>query len=247
MNHDRYKAILADAGAHFAADTRAHAMTVLHDDGLYRHLRFRSEQSLVRFDLITWPGSLTIQGGHGTYTFSRETDMFGFFAHSNGVNVDYWAEKLPGGRDSVKVFAEHGIVRRLVEAYREYRTWLPRREADYERDLAAYEAAPREQRWPFDRNGPRPATKPKMVAELRKQVRDAYEDGELNYEDGVRRLLSDWESADIVSGSYEWDLREYDYHFVWSCHAIRWGISQYNAAKAAEAQQAGELLEAVAQ
>lgn len=243
MNHDRYKAILADAGAHFAADTKAHALSVLHEDGLYRHLRFRADGSFCGFDLITWPGSLTIQGGHGTYTFSREADMFGFFRQSNGINVDYWAEKLPGGRDTVKVFAEHGIVRRLVEAYREYGQHVDELEFRYERDLAVYEAAPWEKRWPMDRNGPRQPFKPKTVAELREQVRDAHEGGDLAYEDGVRRLLSDWDSWDVTSDSWEWDLREYDYHFVWSCHAIAWGIRQYDAAKAAPV---GELAEAVA-
>lgn len=246
MNHDRYQAILADAGAHFAADTKAHTLAVLHEDGLYRHLRFRAEHSFCGFDLITWPGSLTIQGGHGTYTFSRETDMFGFFRQSNGVNVDYWAEKLPGGRDTVKVFAEHGIVRMLVEAYREYGTWLPRLEVAYERDLAAYEAAPWGRRYPYDLKGPRQPFKPKTVAELREQVRDAHENGDLGYEDGVRRLLSEWDSADVTSDSWELDLREYDYHFVWSCHALAWGIRQYDAAKTAEAAPAGELVEAVA-
>lgn len=243
MNHDRYKAILSDAGAHFTSDCASHTMTVLREDGLYRHLRFHAEHSSSGFDLITWPGSLTVQGGHGTHTFSRSKDMFGFFRQSNGVNVDYWAEKLPGGRESVKKFAEHGIVRMLVEAYREYGTWLPRLEADYERDLAVYEAAPRERRWPFDLQGPRQPVKPRTVAELREQVRDAHGNGDLGYEDGVRRLLADWDSAGVTSDSWELDLREYDYHFVWSCHAIAWGIGQYDAVKAAPV---GELVEAVA-
>lgn len=244
MNHDLYRALLADAGEAFANDTRNHSMQVLHEDGLYRHLRFRADGSFDGFDLITWPGSLTIQGGHGTYTFRRETDMFGFFRASNGINVDYWAEKLPGGRDSVKVFAEHGIVRRLVETYREYGERVPELEFAYERDLAVYEATPRADRFPWARSGPRQPVKPKTVAELREQVRDAHENGDLNYEDGVRRLLSDWDSAEVTSDSWEWDLREYDYHFVWSCHAIRWGIRRYDEAKASAAQ-AGELVAAV--
>lgn len=241
MNYDRYKAILADAGTHFAHDIAGAEMTVLHEDGLYRHVRFKAS-GFVWFDLVTWPGNLVVKGGHGTYAFARETDMFGFFTHSNGVNVDYWAEKLAGGRDSVKVFAEHGVARMLVEAYREYGQRVDELESAYAQALAAYEATPPRGRYPFDLKGPRMPFKPKTVAELRQQVRDAHEDGDLGYEDGVRRLLSDWDSADVTSDSWEWDLREYDFHFVWSCHAIAWGIRQYEAAKA----PAGELVEAVA-
>jgi hypothetical protein len=239
-SYTRYQQLLDESKERFARDTADHKMTVLHEDGLYRHLRFRADGSLVGFDLITWPGSLTIQGGHGTYTFRRETDMFGFFRASNGVNVDYWAEKLPGGRDSVKVYEVAAVVRPLVEAYREHGRRLPQLEAEYELAAATHDATPWQQRWPYAVKGPRPVVKPPAVAELRQQLRDAYEDGDLEDEDGARRLLNAWESVGVVWSAFEWDLREYDFHFVWSCHAIRWGIRRYDEAKAA-AVQAGKL------
>lgn len=250
MNYDRYRALIADAGQRFTAETASHTMTVLHDDGLYRHLRFRAaDHGFTAWDLITWPGTLTIQGAHGTYTFSRETDMFGFFRSSNGVNVDYWAEKTPGGRDSVKTFAADAMPRLLVETYREFGTYQSELEAAYVRCLAEYEATPARQRFPYNLKGPRQPVKPPTVAELRQQVHDAHEDGELGYEDGVRRLLRDWDAAGVTSDSWEWDLREYDYHFVWSCHAIHWGIGRYNAEKKGEpaaVEQAGSAPAAAA-
>ena len=30
----------------------------------------------------------------------------------------------------------------------------------------------------------------------------------------------------------EWEFRDYDWWFVWACHAIVWGIAQYDAVKA---------------
>ena len=77
---------------------RAHEMTVLHDDGLYRHLRFtamhlcndaewRTTNGFYWFDLATWPGTLTINGDCGTYTFSRTTDMFEFFRSRYGIST----------------------------------------------------------------------------------------------------------------------------------------------------------------
>lgn len=231
MNHDRYKALLADAGAHFAADTAGHEMTVLHDDGLYRHIRFAHRASLTRFDLITWPGSLTIEGSHGTWTFRRDPDMFEFFNRSNHVNVDYWAEKLPDGRDAGKKYSEDATLRLLVEAYADHGRRYDEKAERYEADLSVWNATDWRDRYPMTARGPREPVKPPTVAELRRQVADWRRDVLLADEGCARRLLEDWESKDVVSDTCEWDLREYDYHLVWSCHAIAWGVRQYLAAK----------------
>lgn len=89
----------------FNSNTDKHQMTVLLDEGLYRHLRFKDPHSpFYWFDLITWPGFLTVTGDMGTYTFARLRDMFEFF--TGYINSDYWAEKLQngtsGGRQQVK-------------------------------------------------------------------------------------------------------------------------------------------------
>jgi hypothetical protein len=82
----------------FVSDTADHEMTVLHNDGLYRHLRFKKpDSSTYWFDVITWPGSLTIHGDMGTYMFSRLEDMFEFFRSGVGINPGYWGEKVKAG------------------------------------------------------------------------------------------------------------------------------------------------------
>ena len=54
----------------FLNDVRGHAMTILRDDGVHRHLRFKKPGSgTYWFDLITWPGTLCIDGDMGTYVF----------------------------------------------------------------------------------------------------------------------------------------------------------------------------------
>lgn len=75
-----------------------HELTVLKDDGLYRHLRFkRPGSSLYWFDIITWPYHLVIDGDLQSFHFSREEDMLSFFEFGSGdINPDYWAEKLRG-------------------------------------------------------------------------------------------------------------------------------------------------------
>ncbi len=41
----------------FLKDVREHRMTVLHDSGIYRHLRFQKPGTVIgQFDIVTWPG-----------------------------------------------------------------------------------------------------------------------------------------------------------------------------------------------
>ena len=66
--------------ARFLGDVDWHVMTVLRDDGVHRHIRLkRPDSGSYWFDLITWPGTLCIDGDCGTYVFRRLEDMFQFF------------------------------------------------------------------------------------------------------------------------------------------------------------------------
>lgn len=81
----------------FPRDTSKHEMTVLHDDGLYRHLRFaRPGTNNMSFNIVTWPGYLAYSGDMGDYMFTRLTDMFDFF-RGDRINPGYWGEKLVAG------------------------------------------------------------------------------------------------------------------------------------------------------
>ncbi len=84
--------------SNFQRDTTDHTMRVHRDDGLYRHIEFSNRGSSVyRFDLVTWPGYLTVCGDMGTWTFSRTADMFEFFGGKKDINPGYWGEKLQSG------------------------------------------------------------------------------------------------------------------------------------------------------
>lgn len=103
------------AYADFRRNTEHHELRVLHDDGLYRHLRVQAPGTRMwSWDVTTWPGHLATSGdiadGH---VFAREPDMLAFFSRAGkseghypdgapSINVDYWAEKLQG-RDLVDV------------------------------------------------------------------------------------------------------------------------------------------------
>lgn len=72
-----------------------HELTILKDDGLYRHLRCQEPKSwMFGFDVVTWPGHLYVGGDIGGYTFARDRDMFEFFGHGRSIDHRYWAQKL---------------------------------------------------------------------------------------------------------------------------------------------------------
>lgn len=108
----------------FAGDVRDHQMSVVHVHGVHRHLQFKSPgTSCYLFNIITWPGSLCIEGDMGCYVFSRLPDMFEFFRTDRGaINASYWAEKVVAQcrSDGLKEFCQASFVRLAVETYREY-------------------------------------------------------------------------------------------------------------------------------
>lgn len=209
----------------FQHDVANHEMTVLHSDGLYRHLRFHNPDRFSDwFDLITWPGNLAVKGGHGGFMFARQDDMFGFFrrnGNQRGINPGYWAEKMPDCGRAVKEYSE-GALRATLEPHltKWEREQFPPQLAEYEEANARYHAlSPEAQRLT------RKPVKPRSFREL---VAEYDEDDELADEAGARRMLGELETAEVVSDTWEWDLKDWDYHYLWSCHAIVWGIRQYD-------------------
>lgn len=217
---DREQAVAAQ----FAHDTATHRLHVLHNAPVYRHLRFKRPQTgLDYFDLITWPGHLAIGGDRETYVFARLDDMFQFF-RGQRINPLYWSEKAVhvGGRRACKEYSEDHFNQLVAEH-------LDEAEADW------------------------PGIKAAWIAHL-----NDYADV-TGFESGAREALDSFRyhlAADQVvvplpgdskpagpprtrtfefSDTWEWDLTEWDWHFLWSLHAIVWGIQQYDAAVAVTA------------
>lgn len=190
----------------FLRDTTNHTMQVRRDDGLYRHIEFsRGGSSIYRFDLITWPGYLTICGDMGTWTFSRTPDMFEFFGgdFDKGVNPRYWGEKLQmgtsGSRDEICMeFDEESFCKGVME-------WWERYQEDRDEEEDGY-------------------------SRISDSVNELCEAG-YRYEHEACQALVD--SAipnpfDVMEGL---TMKRYSHHYLWILHAIVWGIGQYTAAK----------------
>jgi hypothetical protein len=217
----------------FVREVAEHQMTVLRDDGLYRHLRFQRDDgsSSYWFDLVTWPGCLVVNGDCGTFTFSRTRDMFEFFGPSGarggfedarwGINPDYWSEKLQAPKpDGAERFSEDAARARVLD-------WL----ADY---VDGYPDPGDE----FDEHGPCGG---RRAFDLYRELREQILDRELYNESEARRLIGEFEHDGVyLDDAWEWSMREYDWQFLWCCWAIVWGISQYRSARGArEVSHAG--------
>lgn len=105
-----------DAAQRFPRDVAQHELTVLHDDGLYRHLRFaKPGTGCMAFAIVTWPGRLCFCGDMGTYVFERVTDMLEFFRH-DAPNLGYWAEKcVSQDRSGVREYERECFIERARE------------------------------------------------------------------------------------------------------------------------------------
>ncbi len=240
MTDDRYGA------ARFAADTAKHKMTVLHDDGLYRHLRFQAPGTgFYWFDLVTWPGRLAFTGDMDGYVFARTTDMFEFFRtgsitadNPNRINPGYWAEKTDGGRRSCKEYSDKRFKQLVDEYIAEHAEEFPGLAAAVETELEdvdwQHEDSAREFLRDFEYVE---ETEPNVV-----RTRADYNAVRLNRNapvsevaDAVRACEEARRNATFrFHDTWEWELSDYTWSFLWACNAIAWGIRAYDAVKAGE-------------
>ncbi|MFM0226163.1 hypothetical protein [Paraburkholderia dipogonis] len=217
-------------------------MTVLRDDGVDRHLRFRKPgTSCYGFDLITWGGHLLITGDCGSFLFLRLHDMFQFFRADRKskddlyLNPQYWSEKLiatdcSGSRGG----AAKRFSRETFEA--NIKRWFDDRfEGEIENDASTDEAD-----WDYEEDAEQRA---KNVAQ-RKARREAIWSqivSDVLYHSGnehqAAQAAYDFEHDGFnFQDFYEVDNTEYTFHFIWCAYAIAWGVKKYDESKATPTQ-----------
>ena len=208
------------AYAAFTSDIRDHQMTVLRDDGLYRHLKFNATEHSWNcwFELVTWPGALCVRGDHGTYVFQCTDDMFGFFRATDTINPSYWGEKCVA-QDKTSPVDGHSSTRFEESVRRHVDDWIDYSYLD-EEDAA------------------------EAIADLRRQVCDeviAESEHRETAVAAVEEFRWAWRPAGSSRPKYHFQFDDwydhitfddYDYHFLWCLYAVLWGIRVYDATKA---------------
>ncbi len=206
------------ADEYFKRDIATHAMQVIRDDGVNRHLRFKRPNTMcMHFDLVTWPGYLCYTGDMGTYVFSRLLDMFQFFRKPEnhpGYQFDraYWAEKIQAqDRDGVKVYSADLFRATIEDCLKSY--------CD---DMTESQRAA-------------------LKEEVDNEVLYHADDGQ---HDAFRAAIDfTHDGRSVFQDFWEHDCREYTHRFQWCCHALEWAIAQYDVSKAASTAPVADLHE----
>jgi hypothetical protein len=203
-----------EIAARFARETAAHEMTVLFDVGLYRHLRFEApDGSGYRFDLHTSPNRLMFVGEVGTYVFSvfPTEDMFQLLRESSigdQPNFGYWREKLRAWNEPAIQFSTELFDERVAK------------------ELAKAEGS-------F----------PGATAAWREHTEGLAAVYSTESEEGAREALAAFEflpeGQQIPALRLQYVSRfvfdDFDWRYLWACHAALWGANRYVAAKAVTA------------
>ena len=239
------------SAARFARDTAKHEMTLKHEDGLYRHLKFMNAEngSFGAFELITWPYNLVVKTGW-TFHFDIDAtpDMFDLFrrtARTGQINPGYWSEKVRAGRDEVEGFNPDLFKGEIASTLAQWmRDDLDSRITKRAKELGiTWKVTPGE-----DRNVLARQVRSEWRAanrQLREAVHEHFFDGDvadynIEYESEAHRALHDFafrpegddrEYPYYFADWHEWRLKDFTPGFLHSCHAIRHGIDVYDAAR----------------
>jgi len=196
----------------FLSDVSSHQLTIIKDDGLHRHLQlFKPDSSSMHFQIITWPGYLCICGDMHTFVFRRVKDMFKFFRNSDddwGINAGYWQEKLQAPQWSDKSVKAFDIKEATEAAKKAFDQWKADLEpGEYDEDV---------------------------LEQLTDNVGSILEaTDEFEFVQRIRDFDNENTSFDY-DDFWESSIESYSYHYLWCCHAIVWGIQQYDAIKSQE-------------
>lgn len=196
----------AEVSARFKNDVANHVMTILRDDGLYRHLKFRGKCMTYWFDIVTWPGVLTIHGDCGTFVFTRIEDMVEFFREPE-INYYYWTQKCVSVDRSggIEEFSHEAFVEAVVDDMKSWTRW----------------------------NDDEPVSDDK-IAEWRDMAEGWIDDG--HHEAVGQACRFEMNGEYPLQDFWEHDCKERTYEYLWCLNAIFWGVRMYVAAKAGEAK-----------
>jgi len=191
----------------FLSDTKDHALEVVRNDGVHRHLKFRRPgTNCYGFDLITWPGYLCISGDMGCFVFSWLNDMFEFFRtvpetiwpkgnKELSINPSYWHEKVQA--ENRNSGCEAYSRKKFEAAVKDY----------FDSFFQSYDYDWKDECW----------------LELEDEVLSAENEYEA-HERASGFSFKDFQFSDF----WECDLKEYTFHYLWCLYAIVWGIKQFD-------------------
>ena len=206
----------------FLKDVENHQLTILADTDFVRSIRFKQPDTTNRyFDITTWDGHLCISGDMGTYVFKRLPENQEQFRHAIQN-----PSTLSGKLESVS----------LIGGYRKFDTALVEQSIDNRvEELCGSIPQFFSQ---LDEDGlDEHSTEEALEAAFREEVKDHF----MNEDLGEYRFISAIESFEssvikdltlVNDDDYDWLTSDkISEQYAWVCHAIPWGIVQYDKFK----------------
>ncbi|ELP5901891.1 hypothetical protein QTV49_003892 [Vibrio vulnificus] len=203
-------------------------LEVLLDNGIYRHLKFKSPSStIVDFEVCTYPDHLVFSGDHGCFTFKEKGDLFDFFRRdvvlsgtpSIPTHDDYWTSKVIS--ESTIVGGIHETNTNVISATLEQFV-----ESAISDGLTFWESTDQGNYDDYD----------DFISSVKDELEDAISSVDVNSFDWLN--LIEFES-EIVSGLKPFSEISYDCgkeltpQFQYCCKAIVWGIHAFEEKKGA--------------
>jgi hypothetical protein len=239
----------------FYRETEHHELTVLHDDGLYRHLRMmppKTRSSSYWYDIITWPHNLVFRGDGESFAWSRVEDMFEFFRsgiYKDGslhISASYWAEKLTSNRECAKSYDQDGFTKYIGQMILEYEESYPGLtdawNAAVDGFYADYDISHQEGAWEALNNfeyGPwhkarcscgRESAWEEHAYDAKRWARD---NGHhlSNGKDAPGHKVEIARKDSFTFDPSDMDFKDYDWWFLWSLYGILRAIQEYDLRK----------------
>jgi len=187
-----------------------HKLTILKDEGVYRHIRMKDPKDYNQYyEIITYSGGLLYRGDMGDYVFERIEDMFNFFA--DGINDDgsikinegYWAEKCVAHGSGIEEFNYDLFQKAVKDRFEDYYENSEDDVDDIDEKQCVWE---------------------EIENQLFTEDNCGSETLCLN---SVWNFDSDYNVERLFEDFFEHNLSEYTYHFQWCLYAIVYAIKEY--------------------
>lgn len=187
---------------------KTYSMTIVHADGVYRHLYFNNPNANYpgnrSFNVVTWPRYACIYGDWcDSHVITREHDMLTEFLNVSQIPYDYWEEKM-------KLAGRHQTLRETSSEACDQ--WID----EHMQDLA--------EEWPY-------LTEDELH-DIRDEYESCFDDNDIL---DWRQLeeLGDFTTenhGDIplaISDAWELDFTEYTLDFLVACEGLRFAAEQW--------------------
>ena len=194
----------------FLNDVKLHKLSVNLDQGVYRDITVKNPNTVaMHYNITTRPGYLMITGDMGSFVFTRLNDMFKFFRSDDGyeINPGSWEEKLEAVNrgNGAQAFSVETVSQILKDHLNDHLEGLDCGHSSTDEEKA------------------------EEAKEAIQNLIGLAESDEHDFYSKLREWDPEYDGGVDMECWWEWDFKDYTYHYIWFCYAIVHAIKLYDA------------------